>query len=177
MLLEALNNLPKEFETERIYARSMTDNDAPQLLEIWSDDNVTHHMNIETFHAVSEVSEMISAIELEATACRYVIIDKSTNEMIGSFGINELYLNSMTAEIGYELKESHWRKGIMTEILSSFIAVIQTTTTISALTAKVSPENIASSQLLMKLDFHFDKVVSEFNMQKKNVRNSRSVLA
>ncbi|MBC1474667.1 GNAT family N-acetyltransferase [Listeria grandensis] len=169
MLVNELRNLPWEFKTNRTLLRVMTHDDADKLLKIWSNTEVTRYMNIETLHTIEQAHEIISAILDTKSANRYVIIDKLNRNIIGSFGINELYLNTMTAEIGYELKQSYWGTGLMAEILNVFIQLIQTTTTIKILTAKVSPENIASSKLLKKLDFTFDKTVSEFAMKTKTL--------
>ncbi|MBC1292145.1 GNAT family N-acetyltransferase [Listeria booriae] len=173
MLVETLQTLPSEFVSDNWHIRYMTAEDAEQLLEIWSDTKVTEYMNIETFDTLTQAKEIIDAIDKTETACRYVIEDTISKELIGSFGINELYLGTMTAEIGYELKRAYWRKGIMSTVLSTFIHVIYSTTPIRTLTAKVSPQNAPSSTLLIKLGFQFDELVSEFDMKSKNLEKVR----
>ncbi|WP_430534998.1 GNAT family N-acetyltransferase [Listeria rocourtiae] len=171
MLVDELRLLPTEFETAHTKNQMMTCDDAPQMLKIWSDDDVTRFMNIETFTTINQAREIISAILQEETANRYVIFYKENSELIGSCGINELCIENMTAEIGYELKKSHWGLGIMTEILQTFVHIIQTTTNIQALKAKVDPENIASIRLLEKLRFDFDETATEFDMNTKTLKN------
>lgn len=173
MLVEVLRTLPSEFVSDNWRIRHMTLRDAEQLFEIWSDMQVTEYMNIETFDTLTQAKEIIDAINQTETACRYVIESIVSQELIGSFGINELYLGTMTAEIGYELKRAYWRKGIMSTILSTFIHVINSTTPIKILTAKVAQKNIPSSSLLIKLGFQFDELVSEFDMKSKNLEKVR----
>lgn len=171
MLINILRKLPTEFETARTRNRVMTCNDAEQMLKIWSDNDVTRFMNIEAFTTIDQAREIILAIQQEKTANRYVIIDKISADLIGSFGINELYLDTMSAEIGYELKKSHWGFGIMSEVLQVFIQEILSVSNILVFTAKVDQENLASIKLLEKLGFNYDKMVSEFDMNTKTLKN------
>lgn len=171
MLVDILRRIPAEFETARTQNRMMNCNDAAQMLHVWSDPDVTRFMNIETFSTIDQAREIILAILQEETANRFVIIDKIDGELIGSFGINEFYQDTMTAEIGYELKKSYWGLGIMFEVLQAFMQIIESTSHILAFTAKVAPENQASIRLLEKLGFNYDKTVTELDMNTKTLKN------
>lgn len=170
MLVDILRKIPAEFETTRTQNRMMTCDDADQMLQVWSDEDVTRFMNIETFSTVEQAREIILAILQEKAANRYVIMDKTSGEVIGSFGINELYIDTMTAEVGYELKKKYWGSGIMSEVLQAFMQIVQSTSNILIFTAKVAPENEASIRLLEKLGFHYEKTISELDMSTKTLK-------
>ncbi|MBA3927331.1 GNAT family N-acetyltransferase [Listeria rustica] len=171
MLVDILQKIPTEFETARTQNRMMRRDDAAQMLHVWSDPDVTRFMNIENFSTIDQAREIILAILQEKTANRYIIMDKMNSELIGSFGINELDLNTLNAEIGYELKKSYWGSGIMSEVLQTFMHITQSTTGILTFTAKVDPENRASIKLLEKLGFDYDKTVTELDMNTKTLKN------
>ncbi|EUJ27933.1 hypothetical protein MFLO_12903 [Listeria floridensis FSL S10-1187] len=119
-------------------------------------------MNIEQFSSIRQAEEMIKAIDAEPDAIRYTIF--LNDEIIGSFGINEINKHENTIEIGYELAKEHWRKGIMTELLNQFLILLQTNLNFSGVYAKVLPENIASIQLLEKVGFKAVEETEEWDL-------------
>ncbi|WP_099222597.1 GNAT family N-acetyltransferase [Listeria costaricensis] len=153
---------PDTFQTERLLLKKTTLDDAPALLEIWSNEEVAKFMNIERFKSVSQAEEMIRVIEEEKSACRYTIFNHQT--VIGSIGINEISVQDASFEIGYELAKNFWRQGFMSEALTAFLEILAKNSAFQAATAKVLPENVASISLLKKLGFQEFQQIQEFDL-------------
>ncbi|MBC1545120.1 GNAT family N-acetyltransferase [Listeria sp. FSL L7-1435] len=162
--------LPATISTERTTLRKTSLADASTLFDIWSDNEVAQFMNIEKFSTILQAEEMIQAIENEPNACRYTIF--TTNDSlhaIGSLGINDINKKNQTVEIGYELAKSHWRQGLMFEILTHFFTTIKPHLPYKMITAKVLPENIASIKLLKKLGFELSTTGQELDLHSGKV--------
>ncbi|EUJ18160.1 GNAT family N-acetyltransferase [Listeria aquatica] len=162
-----LSALPDELTTSRFVLKKTTLQDALPLFQIWSDSAVAEFMNIEKFSSVYQAEEMIKAITAEPDAIRYTIF--SQEQVIGSFGINEVNVTNNTAEIGYELAQKYWRKGIMTELLRDFLPFLQDKLHLSGVYAKVIPENTASTILLKKLGFEISGEAHEWDQDNKQL--------
>ncbi|EAF5658654.1 TPA_asm: GNAT family N-acetyltransferase [Listeria innocua] len=169
MLLRMSTNiflhLPTTISTERTILRKTSFADATTLFDIWSDNDVAQFMNIEKFSTILQAEEMIQAIENEPNACRYTIFTMENSlQAIGSLGINDINKNNETIEIGYELAKSHWRQGLMFEILTTFLNTTKAHLPYKTITAKVLPENIASIKLLTKLGFELISTGQELDL-------------
>lgn len=157
--------LPDSISTERTILRKTSIADATTLFDIWSDDEVAQFMNIEKFSTILQAEEMIQAIENEPTACRYTIFTTEDSlHAIGSLGINDINKTNQTIEIGYELAKSHWRQGFMFEILTTFLTTVKPYLPYKMITAKVLPENTASTKLLKKLGFELITTGQELDL-------------
>ena len=157
--------LKKEFVTERLYLRMMKEADSNRLFEIWSDPVVNKYMNIEELNQEKHATEMIQLInELanENKAIRYTIIEKQTNEIIGTCGFNEIDEKNGIAEIGYELDQMFWGKGYAPEAIKCLVQYAFAKLKLTEIIAKVNHENNNSIRALQKLGFTFKGIVREY---------------
>ena len=157
--------LEKEFVTDRLYLRKMTESDSKRLFEIWSDPIVTQYMNIEELSDEAQAKEMIQLInELadENKAIRYTIIEKQTKELIGTCGFNEIDEKNGIAEIGYELDQMFWGKGYAPEAIKYLVQYAFAKLKLTEIIAKVNHENNNSIRALQKLGFTFKGIVREY---------------
>ncbi|WP_089744181.1 GNAT family N-acetyltransferase [Gracilibacillus ureilyticus] len=149
----------KKFYSKRLYLRQMDKADAPELLKIWSDPEVTKYMNINRFSSEKEAIDMINFLnELaeEKKAIRYSIFSKQTNELIGSCGFNSLDEENRKTEIGYDLAKAHWGKGYASEAITILLETAFETLEFHRVEAKVEPENVNSIKVLEKLNFTYE---------------------
>lgn len=160
--IEFVIGLPSQITSERIIFKKTTLSDADALFSIWSDEAVAKFMNIEKFTTISQAQEMIQLINEEPSACRYTLF--INGKIAGSLGINDIDPNNKTVEIGYELAKSFWRQGFMTEALHTFIKLLKQQNYLTGVSAKVLPDNIASIELLKKMNFTCQTASKEFEL-------------
>lgn len=83
---------------------------------------------------------------------------KSTGEFIGFCGLK--YLEGLKeVDLGYRLKSTHWNKGYATESCQAIVDFGFNQLKLARIIALVLPENIASINVLDKLDFDYEKEI------------------
>ncbi|MDD4439232.1 MAG: GNAT family protein [Tissierellia bacterium] len=87
----------------------------------------------------------------EGWIIRFAITEKTTNRIIGTIFLNNF--EGRRAEIGYELSEDHWQKGIMSEAMKEVLKLGFKQLKLTRIQAFVHEENIASKHLLKKFNF------------------------
>ncbi|MCY9545574.1 GNAT family N-acetyltransferase [Lysinibacillus xylanilyticus] len=161
----------EQINTKRLYLRKMKMADAHSLFNIWSDPEVTKFMNITNFTHEEQVKEMIELFDElteERKAIRFTIIEKESNEIIGSCGFNSFDVDNGTAEIGYDLAKAYWGKGYAPESISALIDFAFTTLNINRIEAKIEPGNINSIKVVEKLNFTFEGTFKEYEESKES---------
>ncbi|MDQ0172696.1 GNAT family N-acetyltransferase [Paenibacillus tundrae] len=145
-----------ELHTERLQLRKMKDSDSPSLFNIWSDPDVTKFMNISPFTDEAQAVAMIHLLDdlsRDKKAIRFSIIEKNSNQIIGSCGFNSLDYDHYRAEIGYDLAQSHWGRGFASESIRAMLEHGYSILKMNRIEAKVDPDNVNSIKLLEKLGF------------------------
>ncbi|MFF2176744.1 GNAT family N-acetyltransferase [Lysinibacillus sp. NPDC058147] len=161
----------KQIYTKRLYLRIMKMADAHSLFNIWSDPEVTKFMNITNFTHEEQAKEMIELFDVltaERKAIRFTIIEKESNEIIGSCGFNSFDEVNASAEIGYDLAKAYWGKGYAPESISALIDYAFTTLNINRIEAKIEPGNINSIKVVEKLNFTFEGTFQENEESKES---------
>lgn len=104
-----------ELHTERLHLRKMKVSDSSSLFAVWSDPDITKLMNVSCFTDVEQAKEMIKLLDdlsQDRKAIRFSIIQKESNEIIGSCGYNSLDFDNLKAEIGYDIAKSSWGRKV-----------------------------------------------------------------
>lgn len=155
-------------ETERLWLRQSTQEDAEAVLAVFSDSNVTRFHNLDTF---THLDKAIGVIERRAKAfesghgIRWGIARKPDNYLIGSCGFT-WNRETNSAEVGYELASQFWRQGIMSEALRAILSYGFEIREIQFVIAEVMLGNTASKRLLEKLSFQSQGVLKEHGFWK-----------
>lgn len=155
-----MNNHRLEFptlQTERIQLRILAQEDAAEVFEHFSDEEVTRFMDIEPCKEIEEAKEIIQ-YHIDDLGCRWGIFGRELNVLIGTCGYHYLRRdgNEFTAEIGYDLSKAYWGKGYMYEVLREVIAFGFTKMGLTKIDATVEPENVRSITLMERLRFNRD---------------------
>ncbi|OXS75499.1 GNAT family N-acetyltransferase [Lysinibacillus sp. KCTC 33748] len=161
----------EQMNTKRLYLRKMQMADAHSLFNIWSDPEVTKFMNITNFAHEEQAKEMIELFDQlaeEHKAIRLTIIEKESNEIIGSCGFNSFDEESATAEIGYDIAKAYWGKGYAPECISALMDYAFTTLNITKIEAKIEPGNSNSIKVVEKLNFTFEGTFQEYEESKES---------
>lgn len=90
----------------------------------------------------------------------FAIADKVTDKIIGTIFLSEF--QGKRAEIGYELSESYWRKGIMSEAIKEVLSLGFNKLGLVRVQAFVCEENIASKEILKKFNFKEEGYLRQF---------------
>ncbi|MBD8499557.1 GNAT family N-acetyltransferase [Paenibacillus arenosi] len=154
-----------ELHMERLYMRKMNVSDSPSLFKIWSDPDVTEFMNVSSFTEERQAKDLIKLLDelsQDNKAIRYSIIEKGSNEIIGSCGFNYLDFEHAKAEIGYDIAKTSWGRGYATEAIQSLLNYGFSTLELNRIEAKVEPENVNSAKVLQKLNFTFEGTLRQY---------------
>lgn len=163
--------LIKELNTRRLYLRKMKVSDSHSLFKIWSDPDVTKFMNIASFTHEAQAKEMVVLLEDLAQAgkaIRFSIIERKSNEIIGTCGFNSIDLENAKAEIGYDIAKAYWGMGYAPEAISALIKYAFETLKLNRIEAKVEPANVNSMKVLQKLHFTFEGTLRQYEKSKGN---------
>ena len=143
-------------ESKRLLFRNFTKNDAQNIFLIRSDIRVMKFMNSTIPQTIQDSEEKIFEIKKafkEQKAITWVIIDKSTDTLIGDFSFWRLDKQNCRGEIGYALSPDYWRKGLMTETMNTLICFGFEKMNLHSIEANTNPKNEKSQQLLEKYGF------------------------
>ena len=154
-----------KLSTERLILRKMAKKDAETLFKIWSDDEVTKYMNMNSFANIEQATYMINFLNnlfKNKEGIRWAIIRKEDNTLIGTCGFNTWIKRSSRGEIGYELGQEYWGKGYTTEALKEVIRFGFEETLLNRIEAYVVPEASRSVNVLEKLGFRKEGTLREY---------------
>ena len=148
-----------EFEiltTERLLLRKLTPDGFNFIFENYSEAEIKKQLGLAT--DADFIKEKKKIMGRYATDDRSILHFKliliETDEVIGSCGYHNWYLDHKNAELGYALiKEEHKRKGYMGEAVSVILDYGFKVMGLNRIEACINPENIASLSLIKKFGF------------------------
>lgn len=114
------------------------------------------------FHGINDQNQASKWLERMLLDSRLLQVNTFSNELIGFIFIHEN--NDATAHIGYLLAESHWGKGLATELLKGLINAVHMSEPWEILIAGVDTSNLASINLLKKVGFTEQKSNTPLNV-------------
>lgn len=158
-----------ELETENLLLRQVNRSDAKDIFQHFSDKEVLRYHDLEAFTNIEQAKNLIASFYERfhnQQMIRWGIAKKEDNIIIGTCGYYNWIKNSFQAEIGYELSQAYWRKGIMTEALTALIKFGFEKMELNRIAATVMLENSASMKLLEKLGFVPEGILREYGFWK-----------
>ncbi|MDM5250794.1 MULTISPECIES: GNAT family protein [unclassified Lysinibacillus] len=150
-------------QTERIKLRKLKSEDAPTLFNYYSNENVYRYLDWNGPETLERSYEVINAWNEgydEGWIIRFAIANKVTDEIIGTIFLSEFA--GKRAEIGYELSEEYWHRGIMSEVIKEVLSIGFNQLGLVRIQAIVTEENIASKKLLTKFNFKEEGCLRQF---------------
>jgi len=153
-----------EIETDSLILREILPEDRDAIYAIFSDDEVTRYYDLVTMQRREEAAELIDFFDERfetESMIRWGITRKDDDVVIGTCGY--VMLHRHRGEIGYDLRRSEWRKGIMTEALDAIIDFGFQDMGLQRVEALVMPENVASARLLRKLGFTEEGTLRDYD--------------
>ncbi|MDG4658430.1 GNAT family protein [Ectobacillus antri] len=155
-------------ETERLYLRQITVEDATALFSTFSRSDVTRYYGMEPFTSIEQAEHMVKSFAegFEAKrSMRWGISLKGEPTLLGTIGLNNWNTTHRRAEVGYELHPDYWSKGYVTEAIQAITTYSFSELQLVRLGATVFPENPASVRVLEKNGFEKEGILRNYLMQ------------
>lgn len=149
------SQFPK-LETERLILREILPSDYQAIYAIRSDYEVTRYNIGGAYTSVEQAKRLIISMQDEfhiETAIRWGISLKADERVIGMVGYNYWNLTDHRGSVGFDLLQSQWRKGIMSEALEAVIRFGFEEMNLNRIEADASIYNKASMAILGKMGF------------------------
>lgn len=155
----------KELKTVRLILRKITDNDAEMLY-----DNIFNNFEWFKFYyqfpfnSFDEYKNMVKKYSewyLNGNHFRWGIVEKTSNQMIGSIQIHTKDLLNNNCKIGYIIGYQYSRKGYGKEALKEVIDFAFNTLNFHRIEANIAEQNIASIKLAESLGMNFESMKKE----------------
>ncbi len=165
----AMNTSPQVFssltlDTERLILRPLANDDANDLLEVFSDPRVMRYWSTGPWQDISEAQELIDR-DLKAMATsdylRLALVLKDKQKLIGHCSIFNISQQSRRAELGYGMGYDSWGQGYMHEALSRVVAFAFDELGLNRLEADIDPRNLHSQRSLERLGFQQEGFLRE----------------
>ena len=147
------------FETEHLKIRKFNVQDAQSLYKNHLEEEVKKWIPNESYADIEEATDAIN-FYLDCVNNKHLpyvlaVELKSTGELIGDTGVNEVEGQNNEVEIGYGICQKYSGKGYATELLKAMTEYIVSTFEIKKLYGRVMRGNNASIRVLEKNDYVF----------------------
>lgn len=142
--------------TGRLVLDRIVEGDLEDLWEIFGNERVTRDTDFRTRESPEDCRKVLDyflGCYESREQYRFAIRDRTSRRMVGSIGLFGFDEESKLAEIGYELKESCWKRGYMTEALAAVQELFFSGMGGHRLEAVITPGNAASEALLARCGF------------------------
>lgn len=150
--------------TERLRLRPLRDDDAPALLAVFGDPEVTRYWSTPPWPSIEDAQRMITR-ENEAMAAgrllRLAITRRDDPALIGTCTLFAWVPGCRRAELGYALVRSAWGRGFMHEALTALLAHGFAAMDLHRVEADIDPRNAASARSLERLGFTHEGLLRE----------------
>ena len=140
-------------QTERLYFREFTIDDAQLLIDLNSDTDVTRYTGDGSVKDIEEAKRILTEIifpQYQNKIGRLAVHLKSTNEFIGWCGLKHIS-KSNEVDLGYHFFKKHWNKGYATESAKTMLDYGTTVLKLKNIIALSAKENTASIHVLKKI--------------------------
>lgn len=155
--------------TERCILREAADEDHVLLLELYGNPKVVEFLPLDTFTSIEDAEGELSwyrSIFKNKTGLRWIVEERDSGKAIGTCGFLGYESEHYRAELGYDLLENYWGKGIMKEVVHEAVTFGFEKIGLNKIEAKITPENIASQRLLEKLGFSREGLLRQHEFEK-----------
>jgi ribosomal-protein-alanine N-acetyltransferase len=158
-------------ETERLVLRPINVEDMGFVYELFSRPETNRYSGHESLGSMEEAGELYDKYMKHGSASRFrVAVElKETGEPVGTLGLYSYSERDGRAELGYDLLEEHWGRGIMTEAVGAVLRYGFEVLGLNRVEATMDPLNTRSVRLVERLGFK-----SEGHMREKYLYKGRS---
>ncbi|MBL7890953.1 MAG: GNAT family N-acetyltransferase [Bacteroidia bacterium] len=140
-------------ETERLYLRAFIIEDAPLLIDLNSDPEVTRYTGDGPVANIKEAERILKEIILPQypnKIGRWAVHLKANEEFIGWCGIKFIQEDN-EYDLGYRFYKKHWGKGYATESANAVMDYAKNNLQLEEIIGRAAIENTASIHVLKKM--------------------------
>lgn len=151
--------------TERLQLIEIKQTDSGSIHEFLSNEEVRKYIGIPAYKTIEETEKEIqwyNKIFKEQSGIRWGIARFSEPTIIGTCGFLNISKENFRGEIGYELHQNFWGKGIMGEALNQIIKYGFEEMGFNRIEALIEPENNNSIKLIEKLNFMKEGLLRQY---------------
>lgn len=139
--------------TERLLLRPLSTNDAKDMFEYATDDEIGPYAGWTPHKTIDETISTIDFMIRENDV--YAIVLKSENKMIGTLGLHKRDYDPAVKELGYVLNKAYWGNGYVTEASKALIVNAFEFSTINKIIVKHFKYNERSQRVIERLGFTY----------------------
>ena|SRR6218665_1825481 len=154
--------MPFYLETERLYLREITTEDAPIAYELNLDEEVIRYTGDDSFESIEEARAFLSRYDhyQKYGFGRWAVIRKTDDEFLGWCGLK--YSEDVDEfDIGFRFFKKYWNKGYATESAKASLRVGFEKFNMKTIVGRARKENAASICVLEKLGLTFSDTYEE----------------
>ncbi|MCK6255987.1 GNAT family N-acetyltransferase [Fictibacillus sp. KIGAM418] len=163
--MEEIYSAFPQLETKRFILRNIEEEDADDLHEVYSDPEVVKFWGTAPFTSIEQTKSLICDFQKgyrDQMTIRWGIAEREENRLIGTCGYHNWAKKKFRTEIGYEIRKSNWRKGVMKEVLSAILPFAFQHMKLNRIGALIHPDNHGSAMLVSKLGFHEEGCLRDY---------------
>jgi ribosomal-protein-alanine N-acetyltransferase len=127
--------------------------------------------DIESASVVTRMIEEYIAGYAQKTSNRWAIARKDSNILIGTCGYYWWNAGHSVAELGYDLSQAYWGKGIMTKAVQASIKWAFEILEVNRIQATVMVDNFSSARVLTKNGFLQEGTLREYKISRGKARD------
>lgn len=160
------NNFPF-ISHQNILLRQIISSDINNVYKGLSHPDVIKYYGV-SYHSLAATEEQMlwfKEIEQNKTGIWWAIVNSDDTLFYGAVGLNNLSNIHKKAEIGYWLLPEYWGQKIMADAVPLVCEYAFQTLKIHRIEALVETENMASKQLLAKLNFNFEGTLVDYEIK------------
>lgn len=163
----------KAMETERLWLRRFTAEDADKMYQNWANDNdVTKFLTWPTHNSVDVskaiLAEWISLYEKD-DYYQWAIVPKKINEPIGSISVVFKRDDLKLAHIGYCIGKNWWKQGITSEALAAVIKFLFEEVGMNRIEARHDPNNPNSGSVMVKCSMKYEGTMRQADVNNQGL--------
>ena len=146
-----------QIKTSRLLLRKMSYKDAPEILNLRSDERVMRYIDKERSVTIEDaeafINKILQSLNSNDGITWAIALHDEPHILIGTIGYWRLIKEHYRAEIGYMLHPDFWKNGMMKEALISVIAVGFDRFKLHSIEAHINVGNEASARILTSTGF------------------------
>ncbi len=146
--------------TPRLVLRPLGGGDAPGLLRIYGDPEVTRYYELDVPSSLAQAESILQFFLQHHD--RFALIDPANQDLIGTCGLFMWEQQTRMASFGYDLARPYWGQGLMREAAMAVIAYGFAVKDLNRINALVAGGNTRSARLLTTLGFRDEALLRQF---------------
>ncbi len=161
----------RTLRTQRLLLRPLDAGDAPALLRLYADAEVTRDYEVVTMTRLEQAEALLRAyLQFHH---RFALIPAGDAEPIGTCGYTLWDQASSMASFGYDLARPYWGQGLMREAAAAVLGYGFAVMRLNRVNALTTLYNVRSMKLLAALGFREEAVLSQFSYWKEAFHDMR----